>query len=262
MFKVSMVASILSNYYGVERCALVTEGGKTLLLLPLHGLSKDWTQVTSDLEEFDEVYPGYISSRNGPKMDGNRLYEICSKIQKVSGVSEPFDYSFKGDPNDKNLFARIVRGQLPQWRVWEDDHHVAFLTPFANTPGFTVVVPRKHLSSDIFSIKEKPYAKLVGAAHTVARILKIALGTRQCGMIFEGFEINYAHIKLIPIHQPDLQNTIDSSKPRVTSFHEKYQGYVSSLDGPVSQDFKSLTSDALNIRKMLPVETIKPPPRA
>ena len=128
MFKVSMVASMLSNYYGVGRCALVTEGGKTLLLLPLHGLSKDWTQVTNDLEEFDEVYPGYISSRNGPKMDGNRLCEICSKIQKVSGVSEPFDYSFKGDANDKNLFARIVRGQLPQWRVWEDDHHVAFLT--------------------------------------------------------------------------------------------------------------------------------------
>jgi len=124
------------------------------------------------------------------------------------------------------------------------------------------VVPRKHLSSDIFSIKEKRYAKLVGAAHTVARILKKAFGTHQCGMIFEGFEINYAHIKLIPIHQPDPQNgnpMIDSSKLRVASFHEKYQGYVSSLDGPVSQDFKSLTGDALNIRKMLPVETMKPP---
>ncbi|OXV07801.1 hypothetical protein Egran_04434, partial [Elaphomyces granulatus] len=252
MFKISTTVSILGNYYGVGRCALVTEGGKTLSLLPLRGLSKDWIQVTSDLKEFHEVYPGYVSSQDGPRMDGNRLYEICSKIQKVSGISEPFDYNFGGDTDDKNLFARIVRGELPQWRVWEDDHHVAFLTPFANTPGLTVVVPRKHLSSDIFSIKKKPYAKLVGAAHTVARILKKAFGTRQCGMIFEGFEINYAHIKLIPIHQPDPQNgnpMIDSSKLRATSFHEKYQGYVSSLDGPVSQDFKSLTSDALNIRK-------------
>lgn len=256
MSKVSTVASILGSYYGVGRCALVTEGSKTLSLLPLHGPSKDWIQVTSDLKEFHEVYPGYISSQDGPKMDGNRLYEICSKIQKISGISEPFDYNFEGDANDKNLFARIVRGELQQWRVWEDDHHVAFLTPFANTPGFTVVVPRKHLSSDIFSIKKKSYAELVGAAHTVARILKKAFGTRQCGMIFEGFEINYAYIKIIPIHQPDLQNTIDSSK---MSFHEKYQGYVSSLDGPVSQDFKSLTTDALNIRKTLPVETMKPP---
>jgi hypothetical protein len=71
-------------------------------------------------------------------MNAMQLGDLCSMIQTVSGISQPFDYLFEGDQSDNNLFARIVRGELPQWRVWEDDQHVAFLTPYANTPGFTV----------------------------------------------------------------------------------------------------------------------------
>uniref|UniRef100_A0A8C9XWC6 HIT domain-containing protein n=1 Tax=Sander lucioperca TaxID=283035 RepID=A0A8C9XWC6_SANLU len=52
----------------------------------------------------------------------------------------------KNASND-NLFSRIVRGEQQQWRVWEDNEHVAFLTPYPNSPGLTVVVPRKHLSN-------------------------------------------------------------------------------------------------------------------
>lgn len=75
---------------------------------------------------------------------------------------------FEDDKSDKNPFARIVRGELRQWRVWEDDQHIAFLTPFANTPVFTFLVPRAHLSSDIIALGEEVYSKLVAAAHAVA----------------------------------------------------------------------------------------------
>ena len=110
-------------------------------------------------------------------------------IQRIPGVSQPFNYYFEGNHSDKNLFARIVRGEISQWRVWEDDRHVAFLSPSANTPGFTVLVPRVHLSSDIFSLDAEAYSEIVAAAHTVARILKQAFGADRCGMIFEVFEI-------------------------------------------------------------------------
>ena len=68
--------------------------------------------------------------------------------------------------------------------------------------GFTVLVPRAHLPSDIFSLTKAVYAQLIEAAHTVARVLKRALGARRIGMIFEGFEIDYTHIKLILIRDP------------------------------------------------------------
>ncbi|KAI8964139.1 hypothetical protein F5Y11DRAFT_317436 [Daldinia sp. FL1419] len=47
--------------------------------------------------------------------------------------------------------------KVEQWRVWEDYRHVAFLAPFSNTPGFTALVPRRHLSSDIFRVDSGSY---------------------------------------------------------------------------------------------------------
>lgn len=189
-------------------------------------------------------------------MDAGRLDEICSAIRKVSGLSQPFQYFFVGDQSNQNLFARIVRGELAQWRVWEDDQHVAFLTPFANTPGFTVLVPRAHLASDIFSLDEEAYSKLMAAAHTVARILKEALGSGRCGMIFEGFEIDYAHVKLIPIHDQTMLAGTSPAGSREARYVEKYQGYVTSLHGPFIEDVKSLAKDALFIRKSFHDESV------
>ncbi|WEW54613.1 hypothetical protein PRK78_000033 [Emydomyces testavorans] len=257
--KVSKAASALCQFYYVKRCALVTEGGRSLFILPLHGLSEDWKPVTSDVVEFHETFPGYISSRNGPMLSPEKLGDICAKIQAVSGLSKPFNYRFDGAADDANLFARIVRGELQQWRVWEDEHHVAFLTPFANTPGFTVLVPREHLSSDIFSIKGESFSRLMTAARTVGTILKRAFEIAQCGMIFEGFEIDYAHVKLIPIQQTGLANgdlTDDSSIVEVAPFHKTYQGYVSSLGGPLFTDFAFLTSAARDIHKRLPTDLV------
>ena len=64
-----------------------------------------------------------------------------------------------------------------------------------NTP---VIVPRLHLSSDIFSLKDTDYEKLIEAAYKVTTLIKTALSVESACMIFEGFEIDYAHIKLIP----------------------------------------------------------------
>jgi len=183
-------------------------------------------------------------------MEKSCLDDICSTLQTASGISEPFNYHFGGNPSDKDLFSRIVRGELAQWRIWEDEGHVAFLTPFGNTPGFTVLVPRAHLSSDIFSLDDESYSELVCAAHKVADVLKRAFDIDRCGMIFEGFEIDYAHAKLIPIHKAPVDHEgtdVDHSmcEPR---FEEEYPGHVTSLDGPKFGDFHRLSSDALSLR--------------
>ena len=245
--KVSKAASVLGEHYKVKRCALVTEGGSSLAVLPLHGLADKWEPVLSSMPEFHEFFPGYLSSKNGPRMADDRLDDICARIQAVSTISRPFNHRFDGDPGDSNLFARIVRGELQQWRIWEDDHHVAFLTPFANTPGFTVLVPRKHLSSNIFSIDKEPFSRLMLAAHRVAACLRETFGTRRCGMMFEGYEIDYAHVKLAPIHDGA---TAGDPVMTVAPFHETYQGYVTSLSGPL-MDIECSASIA-DLRRLYP----------
>ena len=70
-------------------------------------------------------------------------------------------------------------------------------------------------------------------------------------MIFEGFEVNYAHIKLIPIIGTGSEDDSVEAQPivhQVTAFYENYQGYVNSLDGARIGDFRSLQSDATAIR--------------
>jgi len=261
MSSVKHLAHALRDFYDVGRCALVTEGNGSVSIVPLHGLEKSWESVTNHEKEFQETFPGYISSKDGPAMDSGRLAQITATIRRQTGLEEPLNYHFKGDHEDSNLFARLVRGELPHSRVWEDGEHVAFLTPFANTPGFTVLVPREHLASDIFSIKDTNYANLMDASYTLAGYLMKSFGVPRCGMIFEGFEIDYAHVKLIPIHSRDVYSQSLESGPttEIAPYEEKYQGHVTSLNGPLLQDQESLVLDASSLRKIIHCERIQPP---
>lgn len=232
MLHVQHVSNVLCDRLNVQRCALITEPQDKqltkILLIPLHGLSDMWKPCICSEPEFNFCYPGYCSSKNGPKASDDDLNEIQNKIRKKLG-SQDINFNFYGNPDDDNLFARIVKGEeKAQWRVWENDNHVAFLTPFPNTPGFTVLVPRKHLESNIFALEKEDFEKLMSATYEVSCLLKDALNAESCAMILEGYEINYAHVKLIPI----LNNKNRLKNIKQTEFQHNYAGYVTSLDGP------------------------------
>ena len=234
-----------------HRCALSYDGGRVVSLVPLHGLSKEWSPIVHENLEYHETFPGYLTSKNGPKIPDNSLNEIQSRIVRISGIKEPFDYRFDGMPSDQNIFARIVRGDLPQWRVWEDSSHVAFLTPFGNTPGYTVLVPRRHLGSDIFGLEEQEYSGITTAAFKVAQHLKKAFDVEHCGMFFEGYEIDYAHVKLIPVHQDYSNGKVSVPILGPAKFHENYEGYLTTQFGPLASDLDTLSVNAANLRVLL-----------
>jgi diadenosine tetraphosphate (Ap4A) HIT family hydrolase len=123
---------------------------------------------------------------------------------------------------------------MEQWRIWEDENHVAFLTPFANTPGLTVLVPRRHSHSDVFRLDDTSYNSLLHASFSVMGILKQALGVPAVGLFFEGFEVDYTHAKLIPIHASSSQST-GSTSVQPAPFYEKYPGYITTQPGPVGE---------------------------
>ena len=185
-------------------------------------------------------------------MSESRL-DIChDKIVSRTGLQSPYDLHFKGDVSDQNLFARIVRGDAPQWRVWEDRTHVAFLTPFGNTPGFTLLVPRAHLPSDIFSISQEEYDALIAAARTVALHLVAAFDVERYGMFFEGFETDYAHVKLVPIHEQEAPTPASSLSVPLLGLLKVYPGYLSTQFGPpLENDSTSLWNDSHRLRALM-----------
>ncbi|XP_042360387.1 uncharacterized protein LOC121956311 [Plectropomus leopardus] len=237
------VSSLLCERLGVQRCALVfnptPDQPAQITLLPLHGLEPKWQPHLAQEEEFHPYDPGYCTSKSGPRWDDEALAQVQAKIRNgLPTPNAPSCFDFFGDASNDNLFSRIVRGEQQQWRVWEDSEHVAFLTPYPNTPGLTVVVPRKPLSSDIFKLEEADYKALILATYKVAQLLKEGMRARDVALIFEGFEIDYAHAKLIP-----LLPAPDGTKPaelQPESF-QSYPGYVSSLHG--------LAADPEDLRK-------------
>ncbi|KAF7649618.1 hypothetical protein LDENG_00138540 [Lucifuga dentata] len=234
------VAALLCERLGVHRCAMVTRPHKDtpaqIRVLPLHGLDADWLPYLATEEEYNPYDPGLCTSKSAPRWNDSRLAEIQTKIRaKLPSPEAPPNLTFLGDdPHHPGLFSRIVRGEEQQWRVWEDEGHVAFLTPFPNSPGLTVVIPRRPLTSDIFKLETADYEQLVLAAQKVSKLLEEALGAWGVGLIFEGFEIDYAHAKLIPLLKPPAAAAEEASSSKTSSpqFYSRYPGYVSSEDGP------------------------------
>jgi len=136
---------------------------------------------------------------------------------------------------DSCLFCRIIKGTERSWIIWEDKDHIAFLTPFPNTIGFTVVATKNHMSSYIFELDPFVLCSLIKAAQKVSLLLDHALDTKRTAIIAEGMGIDHAHIKLIPLHGlPDgsWQPVLSNQK----TFYTSYPGYVSSHDGPRADD--------------------------
>lgn len=132
------------------------------------------------------------------------------------------------------IFDEIVAGTRDSWTVWEDEGHLAFLTPFPNTPGFTVVIPKTNLGDDVFELDEDGYTALLLATRTVARLLKRALGVARVALVFEGTGVAYVHAKLIPLHGPKAAET--GMWGDETEFVEEYRGYLTTLEGPPMPD--------------------------
>ena len=75
------------------------------------------------------------------------------------------------------IFDDIVSGNMKSWKIWEDEKFLAFLTPFPNTPGFTVVIPKQNPGDYVFSLDDNLYSEMMLAVKKVAGILKAASWT-------------------------------------------------------------------------------------
>ena len=146
------------------------------------------------------------------------------------------------------IFCDIVKAKSPCHKVWEDDKHLAFLSIFPNTKGFTVVIPKQHYSSYAFEQDDAVLSGLVIATKTVAKLLDKALdGVARTGMFFEGYGVDHLHSKLAPMHKTGEGSGFKPNESKVDKFFERYEGYLSSHDYSRAND-DELTNLAALIR--------------
>jgi len=105
-----------------------------------------------------------------------------------------------------SLFTRIVNGEIPAYKVAEDENYLAFLDIFPVAKGHTLVIPKKEVDY-LFDLDDQDYAGLQLFAKKVATGLKKAIPCRKVGVIVLGLEVPHAHIHLVPMqNESDLLN--------------------------------------------------------
>ncbi len=135
---------------------------------------------------------------------------------------------------NRTIFDDIVEGKMKSWKVWEDDKFLAFLTPFPNTPGYTVVIPKVNPGDYIFSVDDELYGEMMVAVKKVAKLLEKAFDTPRIALVFEGTGVAYVHAKLIPLHGELGARTDVWSENAV--FNEEYCGWLTTAEGPKMDD--------------------------
>ncbi|GAB5410757.1 MAG: HIT family protein [Balneolaceae bacterium] len=117
-----------------------------------------------------------------------------------------------------SIFTKIINGEIPCYKIAEDELHFAFLDINPISEGHTLVVPKKEVDY-IFELDDEVLAVLNVFAKKVALAIDDALGTIRTGVIVEGLEVPHAHIHLIPIYfegQPvSLGRKTEVSKERM-----------------------------------------------
>ena len=147
------------------------------------------------------------------------------------------------------LFCQIVAGKLACHKIWEDEKHLAFLSIFPNTEGFSVVITKEHYPSYAFDLPDEILKDLIIATKKVAKLLDKKLDdVGRCGMIFEGFGVDHIHAKLFPMHGTrDMSKWQPIESKNIKLYLKKYPGYISSHDFERADD-KKLAALAEKIR--------------
>lgn len=105
-----------------------------------------------------------------------------------------------------SIFSKIVNGEIPAYKVAEDENYLAFLDIFPVAKGHTLVIPKKEVDY-IFDLEDDLYTGLQAFAKKVAIGLKQAIPCQKVGVLVLGLEVPHAHIHLIPMqNEADLLN--------------------------------------------------------
>lgn len=119
-----------------------------------------------------------------------------------------------------SIFTKIVNGEIPAYKVAEDENFLAFLDIFPVAKGHTLVIPKKEVDY-LFDLDDELYTGLQLFAKKVATGLKKTIPCEKVGVLVLGLEVPHAHIHLVPMqNEGDLLNFANKKKFTPEEFQE------------------------------------------
>jgi histidine triad (HIT) family protein len=110
-----------------------------------------------------------------------------------------------------SIFSKIIKGEIPSYKVMENEKFYAFLDIFPLRNGHTLVVPKKEIDN-FFDLDNQDLSELIVFAKPIAKAIEKAFDCNRCGIAVVGLEVPHAHLHLVPINSAD---DINFTRPKL-----------------------------------------------
>jgi len=130
-----------------------------------------------------------------------------------------------------SIFTRIINGEIPSYKVAEDENYYAFLDIYPLAEGHTLVIPKKE-TDYIFDIEDEDYQGLFLFAKQVAAAMRKVIPCERIGIAVIGLEVPHAHIHLIPLK---TIYDIDFRKPKLQLSPEEFAAMAEKIRGAMKK---------------------------
>lgn len=128
-----------------------------------------------------------------------------------------------------SIFSKIISGEIPSYKIAENDQFYAFLDVFPLVPGHTLVVPKKE-TDYIFNLSENELNQILSFSKPIAKAIEKAFPCKRCGIAVIGLEVHHAHVHLVPIQTADdLNFTREKLKPTQEALHQAQAAILAHL---------------------------------
>ena len=124
------------------------------------------------------------------------------------------------------IFTRIAKGEIPSYKVAENDEFYAFLDIAPMAKGHTLVIPKNVEDDYIFNLDENTYMGLCAFARKVAQAIKAAIPCQRVGVAVLGMEVPHTHIHLVPLQ---TEADMDFRKKKLELSQEEFARIASSI---------------------------------
>ena len=101
-----------------------------------------------------------------------------------------------------SIFTKIVEGEIPCYKIAEDENYLAFLDVNPNAKGHTLCIPKQEINK-IFDMEEAHYLGLMKFSRKVAKAIEKSVDCKRIGMAVVGLEVPHVHVHLIPLNDMD-----------------------------------------------------------